>query len=209
MQRQRVPSLIFCVGSAASLTSAVSSQTLDAENSQPISSHRGLGLGFGLMNEPCTSQAPNLPRRQSSRGMGFRKLSSSFNIDHQDSMKNATFQLGGKKEKNLLADRFGFLAPMLSPTLTLASRKTHTSGKSSDTPLTVPIRKASELSCLSPTSHKSIKVYTMLSGLKNANFDDLLNKSNHSSSYGSRNSLIRPTNRPLEARLFDTDHVRM
>mmetsp|Transcript_20516 Transcript_20516/g.50333 ORF Transcript_20516/g.50333 Transcript_20516/m.50333 type:complete len:228 (-) Transcript_20516:76-759(-) len=227
MQRQRVPSLIFCVGSSASLTSAVSYQTLDTEDLKPSSfrgldskqsSLRGLGRGFGLVgtDDALISKAPRLPKRNSSRGMGFRKLSTSFGMDRKDSMKNATFQLGnagkrtgGKQNKNSLVDRFGCLAPMLSPTLTQKSHKTRSSEMASDTPLAVPRRKPSELSCLSPLSPnsgpKSMKAYSMLSGLQNAKFDDLLNSSSHSS----RNSSRRPTTRPVQARLFNTNHVRM
>ncbi|CAJ1960748.1 unnamed protein product [Cylindrotheca closterium] len=217
MQRQRVPSLIFCVGSSASLTSAVSYQTLDAEDSRP-SSLRGLGRGFGLvlgMDDALMSNtAPRLPKRLSSRGMGLRKLSSSFHIDHQESMRNATFspKASGKKKLHSPVNRFGcFVRPMLgSPALTQASRKTRTSECSSDTPLTVPQRKSSEQSCmspLSPNSPRTIKAFTVLSGLQNAKFGDLLNTSSHSSK--SNNTTQRLPARPVQTRRFNNNHVRM
>ncbi|CAJ1960750.1 unnamed protein product [Cylindrotheca closterium] len=149
-QGQRIPSLIFCADSSSSLTSMISypSMMVDAEDvlCRPSS---GFGQRFGLDYTSTKSKAPSLPRRQSSRGMGFRKIScSSGTGGHGESKMNARFQIDDStmKNKSALFDKFCSIAPMLSPSLSEGSRKTIRSAGSTDTPLSIPLRKPSQQS---------------------------------------------------------------
>lgn len=183
LTRQKVPSFIFyAADSSSSLASLVTLQTLDTAETYP-SSIRGVAPTFGKagLDKILSSKAPSIPKRKSSMDMSFRRVPSSFAMDHQDSMRNARFDIGHSKKanKSLLLDRFGCLETIVSPCVT--TRKTRPS-VISDTPLTAPRRKPSEQSCsLSPSSlsllnKSSSKQYKILSDLQNATFDELMNK---------------------------------
>ena len=221
---KRVPSLIFCVGSSASLSSAVSYQTLDTQDPNH-SSLRGIGQSFGLMSVDSSriSAAPSLPQRKTSQRNIFRMFSSSFDIDHQDTlknivrstkpstMKNATFDLHTNQNKLVrqnsrpsLLDRFGVVppAPVVSPPLSQRSRKTVASEGSCDTPLSIPRRLPSDMSFSSPASKKSITSFnSKMSGYQNASFRDLLKNSSQNSK--------RQVKSPMQAKLLNMKQVRM
>ncbi|CAJ1960752.1 unnamed protein product [Cylindrotheca closterium] len=178
--KQNIPHLIFCADSSTSLASMVTLQTVDTNETSPPKTIHGIGRGFGLMKRGdsiAMSQAPSLPQRFPSQDMGFQRAPSSFSMDRQDSMANANFKTAdnsshgigaGKNTKTSLADRFGCLAPILSPTLSESSRKTHKSS-STDSPLTMPRRKPSQQK-ISLSQQQSRR---QLPDIRNATFGDL------------------------------------
>ncbi|CAJ1960746.1 unnamed protein product [Cylindrotheca closterium] len=178
MRRQKVPSFIFyAVDSSCSLASTVTTPTLDAAESFAISLRgRGVAQAFRKagLDTILSSKAPSIPKRKSSMDMSFRRVpSSSFAMDHQDSMLNARFDIVKNSKKNNTFsrfDRFVCLETITSPRS--ASRKTRAS-LNSDTPLAVPRRKPSQHNCsLSLNQSSSTQECNILSDLQNATFDN-------------------------------------
>eukprot|EP00526_Cylindrotheca_closterium_P024690 CAMPEP_0113620334 /NCGR_PEP_ID=MMETSP0017_2-20120614/10360_1 /TAXON_ID=2856 /ORGANISM="Cylindrotheca closterium" /LENGTH=154 /DNA_ID=CAMNT_0000529993 /DNA_START=176 /DNA_END=640 /DNA_ORIENTATION=- /assembly_acc=CAM_ASM_000147 len=151
------------------------------------------------------SQAPSLPRRQSSRGMGFRRVPSSFTMDHEGGMANAKFNLGqtpGSSKKPSLFEKFGLTVSPSASEFSRKTSKTRASTASIDTPLTIPRRIPSQQSFGKSPSRRKMKnvpsmskIAELSSSLKNAKFDN----SNHSAnSRKSKNPVQRYfSNNPL------------
>lgn len=203
MPFSRVPSSIR-FNSSTSLVSLVSLGSNDDHPSTPQKTSLGSGVTHPITPSSkiisqrgsavrersdfmSTSQAPSLPRRQSSRAMGFLGTPSFSTTNHKDGKANARFDLGKSvtNPKPSLFEKFGLT---VSPSASEISRQTRKTISSVDTPLSIPRRKPSQQSfCRSFASRVGLKNVPSLSkinevstGRQNAKFDDLRENSNHS-----------------------------